>query len=53
MCIRKFSKEGINDKYVVSVNGNIMVRKWIEEIGFSNKRKLRNINKISQTQLYL
>ena len=53
MCIRKFSKEGINDRYIVSVNGNIMVRKWIEEIGFSNKRKLRNINKISQTQLYL
>jgi len=46
VCFRKFSKIGINDKYVVSVNGVIMVKKWIREIGFSNKRKLTKINKI-------
>ena len=40
ICLRKFSKKGINNKYVVSVNGNIMVKRWVEEIGFSNKRKL-------------
>ena len=45
--LRKFSKENINDKYVVSVNGNIMVNKWIKGIGFSNERKLRKVSGIN------
>ena len=43
--LRKFSKIGLNDKYVVSVNGVEMVKKWIKEIGFSNKRKLMRMSK--------
>ena len=46
---RYFSKKGITGKYVISLNGDEMVSRYIEDIGFSNLRKLkvwgeRNLN---------
>jgi hypothetical protein len=38
---RSFTPKGFRKKFVISVNGNEMVNKWINDIGFSNKRKLR------------
>lgn len=38
---RYFSKEGITGKYVISINGEKMVDRYIKDIGFSNLRKLK------------
>ena len=35
------SKRGLTDRYIISVNGDNMVNKWIKDIGFSNKRKIK------------
>lgn len=39
-------KEERNTKYIVSINGSKMCKKWVEKIGFSNSRHYRKINKI-------
>lgn len=38
---RYFSKKGITGKYVISINGEEMVDRYINDIGFSNLRKLK------------
>ena len=38
---REFKKYNYRRRYILSINGNIMVDKWIKDIGFSNKRKLK------------
>ena len=38
---REFKKDNYRRRYILSINGNIMVDKWIKDIGFSNKRKLK------------
>ena len=37
---RKFSRFPFRDKYTVSINGKDRVNEWINEIGFSNPRKI-------------
>ncbi|MGI0141565.1 MAG: LAGLIDADG family homing endonuclease [Candidatus Micrarchaeales archaeon] len=41
--IRKYGRPGGNDEFHVALYGHAMLRKWIYEIGFSNRR---HINKL-------
>lgn len=35
-----------NTRYVISINGDEMIGKWMEKIGFSNQRHYKKLNKI-------
>lgn len=40
---REFRKKPYKRRYIFSINGVDMVNKWIEDIGFSNNRKINNL----------
>ncbi|KXA93394.1 hypothetical protein AKJ64_00680 [candidate division MSBL1 archaeon SCGC-AAA259E17] len=39
-------REDWNTRYIISINGDEMYKKWIGEIGFSNPRHHQKLNKI-------
>ncbi len=39
-------REEWNTKYIISINGDEMCKKWLNEIGFSNQRHHQKLNKI-------